>query len=225
MRQNVVGIRFKPAGRIYHFNAGQLELEMGSQVIVDTARGMEYGEVVTEPKERDDETIFKPVVRIATEEDLAKVEKQTALAKEAFEVGQAKIDKHGLPMKLVDAEYTFDGSKLVFYFTSDGRVDFRGLVKDLASHFRMRIELRQIGVRDQAKMIGGLGPCGRAMCCATFLGDFEPVSIKMAKEQNLSLNPAKISGICGRLMCCLKYESDLYEKGHCPGRRESRKEK
>ncbi len=217
MRQKVVGIRFKSAGRIYHFNAGQLDVEMGTHVIVDTARGMEYGEVVTEPKERDDEIIYKPVVRIATEDDKAKVWEHEQKAKAAFDVGQAKINKHGLPMKLVDVEYTFDGSKLIFYFTSDGRVDFRDLVKDLASHFRMRIELRQIGVRDQAKMIGGLGPCGRAMCCATFLGDFEPVSIKMAKEQNLSLNPTKISGICGRLMCCLKFESELYEKGQCPG--------
>ena len=217
MKQKVVGVRFKPAGRIYHFNAGQLDPQVGTKVIVDTARGLEFGEVVTGPKERDDETIYKPVVRIATDADKAKVEEQTEKAKAAFEVAQAKIAKHGLPMKLVDVEYTFDGSKLIFYFTSDGRVDFRELVKDLAAHFRIRIELRQIGVRDQAKMIGGLGPCGRPMCCATFLGDFEPVSIKMAKEQNLSLNPTKISGICGRLMCCLKFESDLYEKGQRPG--------
>ncbi len=217
MKQKVVGIRFKSAGRIYHFNAGQLDLGIGMYVIVDTARGMEYGEVVTEPKEREEETIYKPVVRIAKASDKAKVKEHEEKAKQAFEIAQEKIAKHGLPMKLVDVEYTFDGSKLIFYFTSDGRVDFRELVKDLAAHFRIRIELRQIGVRDQAKMIGGLGPCGRPMCCATFLGDFEPVSIKMAKEQNLSLNPTKISGICGRLMCCLKYESELYEKGQCAG--------
>lgn len=199
-------------------------MKIGDHVIVDTARGMEYGEVVTDPKERDEETIYKPVMRIATEDDKAKVREHTEKAKSAFDVGLTKIAKHGLPMKLVDVEYTFDGNKLIFYFTSDGRVDFRELVKDLAAHFRMRIELRQIGVRDQAKMIGGFGPCGRPMCCVTFLGDFEPVSIKMAKEQNLSLNPTKISGICGRLMCCLRYESEMYEKGQCPGSRKCKQE-
>lgn len=207
---NIVGVRFKKAGKIYYFAPGDLELNAGSQVIVETARGTEYGEVVVGPKLVEEDDIVQPlkqVVRIATEADAKQVDDNVRKAERAFDVGLAKIAAHELPMKLVDVEYAFDNSKIVFYFTADGRVDFRELVRDLASVFRIRIELRQIGVRDEAKMLGGLGPCGRALCCATFLGDFEPVSIKMAKDQNLSLNPTKISGICGRLMCCLKYES------------------
>lgn len=210
----VVGVRFKKAGKIYYFAPNGLPLEVGMNVIVETSRGLEYGEVVIPVKEVAEEQIvqpLKPLVRIATEEDKNNVEANKAKRDEAFRIGLEKIAKHGLPMKLVDVEYTFDNSKIVFYFTADGRVDFRELVKDLASVFRMRIELRQIGVRDEARMIGGLGPCGRCLCCATFLGDFAPVSIKMAKEQSLSLNPTKISGICGRLMCCLRFESELYK--------------
>ena len=185
-------------------------------MIVETARGIEFGNVTVGPKEVDDSEVTQPlkkVLRRATPEDLQTAEENCQREKRAFEIGLEKIANHNLEMKLVDVEYTFDRSKIIFYFTADGRVDFRELVKDLASVFRTRIELRQIGVRDEAKMLGGLGPCGRSLCCATFLGDFEPVSIKMAKEQNLSLNPAKISGICGRLMCCLKYESDCYKQG------------
>ncbi|OPZ65554.1 MAG: hypothetical protein BWY85_00494 [Firmicutes bacterium ADurb.Bin506] len=207
---NIVGVRFKKAGKIYYFAPGDLELKVGMSVIVETARGTECGEVVVGPKLVDEDSIVQPlkqVVRVATEADARQVEENKRKAERAFDVGLAKIAAHGLPMKLVDVEYAFDNSKIIFYFTADGRVDFRELVRDLASVFRIRIELRQIGVRDEAKMLGGLGPCGRPLCCATFLGDFEPVSIKMAKEQNLSLNPTKISGICGRLMCCLKYES------------------
>jgi cell fate regulator YaaT (PSP1 superfamily) len=212
--ETIVGIKFKKAGKTYYFSPGELPLQAGDCVVVETARGIEWGEVVTGPKEVPDEEVVQPlkqVMRRLTEEDRATIEDNEQREKDAMITCQEKIDKHALPMKLVDCEYTFDRSKLIFYFTADGRVDFRALVKDLASVFRTRIELRQIGVRDQAKMVGGLGPCGRAMCCATFLGDFHPVSIKMAKEQNLSLNPTKISGICGRLMCCLQYEQTVYE--------------
>jgi cell fate regulator YaaT (PSP1 superfamily) len=212
----VVGVRFKKAGKVYYFNPGALELAVGDRVIVETSRGVEYGEVVIGPKDVKEEDIIAPlkdVMRKATPEDEARVEENRRKAKEAEEIALKKIEKHGLDMKLVDVEYTFDNSKLIFYFTADGRVDFRELVKDLASVFRTRIELRQIGVRDEAKCLGGIGPCGRVVCCNTFLGDFDPVSIKMAKQQNLSLNPAKISGLCGRLMCCLKFECDCYEAG------------
>ncbi|NLY52977.1 MAG: stage 0 sporulation family protein [Firmicutes bacterium] len=210
----VVGVRFKHAGKIYYFDPGDIELTAGDPVIVETVRGMEYGQVVVAPKEVDESDVVQPlkqVLRRATEADMEILAENAEKERSAFQIGLEKIEKHGLPMKLVDVEYTFDNSKVIFYFTADGRVDFRELVKDLASVFRTRIELRQIGVRDQAKMLGGLGPCGRPLCCATFLGDFEPVSIKMAKEQNLSLNPSKISGICGRLMCCLKFEAEVYK--------------
>ncbi len=213
--QTVVGVRFKKAGKIYYFDPGDLEIAVGDSCIVETARGIEFGEVVVPPKQVDDSEVVQPlkkVIRTATLEDKERTEILKQKAAEAFDIALGKIAEHELPMKLVDAEYTFDESKLLFYFTADGRVDFRELVKDLAAIFRLRIELRQIGVRDEAKMIGGLGSCGRALCCATFLGDFAPVSIKMAKEQNLSLNPTKISGICGRLMCCLRYEADVYKE-------------
>ncbi len=211
----VVGVRFKRAGKIYYFcpNNYENELSCGNYVIVETSRGLEFGEVVMSPREAsEDELIFplKKVIRKATEEDKVQVKENKQKEEEAFKICLEKIEKHKLDMKLVDVEYNFDGSKVIFYFTADGRIDFRELVKDLASIFKTRIELRQIGVRDEAKILGGLGPCGRVLCCASFLGEFEPVSIKMAKEQNLSLNPSKISGICGRLMCCLKYESDTY---------------
>ncbi|MDD3840448.1 MAG: stage 0 sporulation family protein [Clostridia bacterium] len=212
----VVGVRFKKAGKIYYFDPDEIEtLNQGTKVIVQTARGVEYGEVVIGPKQVDEQEVVAPlkkVIRIATPEDQKVNEENQNKEKEAFDICLKKIEKHGLDMKLVDVEYTFDNNKVIFYFTADGRVDFRDLVKDLASVFRTRIELRQIGVRDEAKMMGGLGACGRQLCCSVFLGDFEPVSIKMAKEQNLSLNPAKISGICGRLMCCLRYEHEIYEK-------------
>ncbi|MEY7999409.1 stage 0 sporulation family protein [Clostridium sp. Mt-5] len=211
----VVGVRFKKAGKIYYFSPDNLNIQEGNNVIVETARGIEFGNCVIRPKNIDESDIVPPlknVLRIATEEDVKKHDENKRKEKEAFEICIEKIQQHNLKMKLIDVEYTFDNNKVIFYFTADGRVDFRELVKDLASIFRTRIELRQIGVRDEAKMIGGLGPCGRTMCCATFLGDFVPVSIKMAKEQNLSLNPTKISGICGRLMCCLNYEQDTYEK-------------
>ena len=211
----VVGVRFKKAGKVYYFNPGALELELGDKVIVETSRGIEYGDIVIGPKDIKEEDIVTPlkdVIRKATEEDEKIVEKNRQDAQEAEEIAIEKIQKHKLEMKLVDVEYTFDRSKLIFYFTADGRVDFRELVKDLASVFRTRIELRQIGVRDEAKMLGGIGPCGRVICCHSFLGDFDPVSIKMAKQQNLSLNPIKISGLCGRLICCLKYENDVYEE-------------
>ncbi|KKM12882.1 stage 0 sporulation protein [Clostridiales bacterium PH28_bin88] len=211
---NVVGVRFKKAGKIYYFDPGEIALEMGDGVIVETARGVEYGEVVVAPRMVEDEEVVTPlkkVVRKADSEDRAKVDENRQKEREAFKICQEKIAAHGLPMKLVDVEYTFDVGKIIFYFTAEGRVDFRELVKDLASVFRTRIELRQIGVRDEAKMLGGLGACGRVLCCSSFLGDFDPVSIRMAKEQNLSLNPTKISGICGRLMCCLRYENDAYE--------------
>lgn len=211
----VVGVRFKEAGKIYYFDPHDLELETGEYAIVETSRGVEYGKIVVGPKEVPDEDIVSPlkkVIRKATKEDAEKVADNQKKESEAFDICLEKIQEHGLPMKLIDVEYTFDNSKVIFYFTAEGRVDFRELVKDLAAIFRTRIELRQIGVRDEAKMIGGLGPCGRPLCCKSFLGEFEPVSIKMAKEQNLSLNPTKISGICGRLMCCLKYEQEYYEE-------------
>lgn len=210
----IVGVRFKDVGKIYYFDPSWLKIEKGSRVIVETARGMECGTVMIANSEVDDSEVvlpLKPVVRVATKEDLAVVERNCIKQKEAFKICQEKIIKHKLDMKLVDVEYTFDGNKILFYFTADGRVDFRELVKDLAAVFRTRIELRQIGVRDEAKMIGGLGICGRPFCCSTFLDEFQPVSIKMAKEQGLSLNPVKISGTCGRLMCCLKNEQDAYE--------------
>jgi len=218
--QRVVGVRFKKAGKIYYFDPGEVALAAGDHVIVETVRGMEYGEVVVGPKEVPEEGLVLPlkkVIRKATAEDALQVEENKRKAERAFDICLEKIASHGLPMKLIDVEYTFDGSKIIFYFTAEGRVDFRELVKDLASVFKTRIELRQIGVRDEAKMLGGLGPCGRPLCCATFLGDFEPVSIKMAKQQSLSLNPTKISGICGRLMCCLKFESEYYRDAKSGG--------
>jgi cell fate regulator YaaT (PSP1 superfamily) len=211
----VVGVRFKKAGKIYYFDPLEFTLDEGDYVIVETARGIEYGKVtgkVREVGENDVVLPLKKIIRPAQTEDLEKVEENRLEAERAFSTGVEKIIEHELEMKLVDVEYTFDRNKIVFYFTAEGRVDFRNLVKDLASIFRTRIELRQIGVRDEAKMLGGIGPCGRMLCCSTFLGDFEPVSIKMAKDQNLSLNPSKISGLCGRLMCCLKYENDDYEE-------------
>lgn len=211
----VVGVRFKKAGKIYYFDPGDLPIKVGDKVIVETIRGIEFGEVVVGIKEVPEEEIVAPlkkVIRIATPEDIEHYYENKKKEAQAFEICLKKIEEHGLEMNLVDVEYTFDNTKVIFYFTAEGRVDFRELVKDLASVFRIRIELRQIGVRDEAKIIGGLGPCGRPLCCTTFLGEFEPVSIKMAKDQNLSLNPAKISGLCGRLMCCLKYEQEMYEK-------------
>lgn len=211
----VIGVRFKKAGKIYYFDPGDMEIVTGEKVIVETSRGIEFGEVVVASKDvKDDEVVqpLKKVLRIATAEDREAVASNEQKEQEAFDICLKKIKEHDLPMKLIEVEYTFDVSKIIFYFTAEGRVDFRELVKDLAFIFRTRIELRQIGVRDEAKMLGGLGACGRGLCCATFLGDFEPVSIRMAKDQGLSLNPTKISGICGRLMCCLKYENDAYEK-------------
>jgi len=210
----VVGVRFKKAGKIYYFDPAEFDVKKDDPVIVETARGLEYGTVVVGPRDIHEDQVVAPrkkVVRKATEKDLEQVRLNKAREKEALETCAKKVSAHGLDMSLVDAEYTFDNSKIIFYFTADGRVDFRELVKDLASVFRTRIELRQIGVRDEAKITGGLGPCGREFCCKSFLGDFQPVSIKMAKEQNLSLNPTKISGVCGRLMCCLRYECDHYE--------------
>lgn len=210
----VVGVRFKKAGKIYYFAPGNLEIQKDNDVIVETARGIEYGECVIGSKQVSEDKIVPPlknVIRMATKEDNKKYLENKEKQKEAFKICEQKIIKHKLVMKLIDVEYTFDNNKIIFYFTAEGRVDFRELVKDLASIFRTRIELRQIGVRDEAKMIGGLGPCGMPMCCSNHLGDFAPVSIKMAKEQNLSLNPTKISGICGRLMCCLNYEQLTYE--------------
>ena len=214
--QTIVGVRFKKAGKIYYFDPGTLGLQKEDPVIVETARGLEYGNVVIAERQMEDADVvtpLKPVLRKATEKDTAKVAENEAKEAEALRICSQKIAAHKLDMNLVSVEYTFDVSKIIFYFTAEGRVDFRDLVKDLAGIFRTRIELRQIGVRDEAKMLGGIGCCGRSLCCSTFLGDFEPVSIRMAKEQNLSLNPAKISGICGRLMCCLKYESNLYAGG------------
>ena len=210
----VIGVRFRNAGKLYYFDPGSLWPTAGDAVIVETVRGIEYGEVVTGVSQIADELITPPlknVIRIATAEDAAHEEENRSRESSAMEICEKKIAEHKLPMKLVKCEYTFDNSKILFYFTSDKRVDFRSLVKDLAAIFRTRIELRQIGVRDEAKMLGGLGMCGRPLCCTAFLGDFQPVSIKMAKEQSLSLNPTKISGVCGRLMCCLKYEEDTYE--------------
>ena len=211
----VIGVRFKKAGKVYYFDPSGIWPRPGESVIVETARGVELGEVVTGSRTVNDAQLTSPlrkVIRIASEEDIRRAENNEAREKEAFAVCQEKIAKHKLDMKLVSVEFTFDNSKIIFYFTANGRVDFRELVKDLASIFRTRIELRQIGVRDEAKMLGGLGSCGRPICCGTFLGDFQPVSIKMAKEQNLSLNPTKISGQCGRLMCCLKFEQDNYDQ-------------
>ncbi len=215
VKKKVVSITFKEAGKIYYFDPCQLDLKKGDQVIVETKRGKEIGQVVADPTEVDEEKLVKPlrsVLRKATHRDLKQEEINKQKEKEAFQICLKKIAEHGLPMKLIEVDYTFDNSKLIFFFTADGRVDFRELVKDLASIFRTRIELRQIGVRDEAKMVGGLGPCGRVLCCCTFLRDFNPISIKMAKAQDLSLNPAKISGICGRLMCCLKYECGTYKE-------------
>ena len=212
---NVVGVKFKDAGKVYYFGPGNVEVTQGDNVIVETARGLEFGTVVmgvTEIKEENLVSPLKDIIRRATDADVKKHEQNLSKRDDAMRLCQQKIDAHGLEMKLIDVEYTFDNSKVVFYFTADGRVDFRELVKDLASVFRMRIELRQIGVRDEAKMLGGVGNCGRGLCCHTWLRDFEPVSIKMAKVQNLSLNPTKISGICGRLMCCLKFENEVYAK-------------
>ena len=209
-----VGVRFKKAGKIYYFDPGDLHINVDVNVIVETIRGIEFGKAVLGIREVPEEEIIAPlkkVLRVATEEDKEIYEENKAKEKEAFNICLQKISQHNLGMKLIDVEYTFDNNKIIFYFTADGRVDFRELVKDLAAVFKTRIELRQIGVRDEAKMISGMGPCGRPLCCSTFLGDFAPVSIKMAKEQSLSLNPTKISGICGRLMCCLKYEHETYE--------------
>lgn len=214
MMIEVIGVRFKPVGKIYYFDPNEFSIETDDYVIVETARGIEFGQVVLAEKQVDVEDVVLPlkkVVRIATNHDIDNVDENQKMAEEALEVCQNKVLDHRLDMNIVDAEYTFDRNKAIFYFTAEGRIDFRKLVKDLAGKFKTRIELRQIGVRDEAKLLGGIGPCGRMLCCSTFLGDFEPVSIKMAKDQNLSLNPAKISGLCGRLMCCLKYENDHYE--------------
>ena len=210
---SVVGVKFKNAGKMYYFSPGEMHVEIGDNVIVETARGLEFGTVCLGEKQVDESELVAPlksIIRVATENDYKKHQENLSKKEEALRLCQEKIDAHKLEMKLIDVEYTFDNSKVVFYFTADGRVDFRELVKDLAAVFRMRIELRQIGARDEAKMIGGVGNCGRGLCCNTWLRDFEPVSIKMAKVQNLSLNPTKISGICGRLMCCLKYENEIY---------------
>ncbi|MGI6776652.1 MAG: PSP1 domain-containing protein [Acetivibrionales bacterium] len=211
----VVGVRFRKAGKIYYFDPGDLDIGLNEKVIVETARGIEFGEVVIPNRDVEEEEIVAPlkkVIRIASEEDVKHNEENHQKEEEAFNICLQKIKNHNLDMKLIDVEYTFDNNKILFYFTADGRVDFRELVKDLAAVFKTRIELRQIGVRDESKMMGGIGICGRVLCCNSFLGEFEPVSIKMAKEQGLSLNPTKISGICGRLMCCLKYEQDAYEE-------------
>ncbi len=211
----IIGVRFKRVGKIYYFDPDNIKFEVGDGAIVETVRGVEYGEVVISNRTVDDEEIVKPLKKViskAGEKDNKKLTDIEKREKDAFRICNEKIAKHGLDMKLINVECTFDGNKIVFYFTADGRVDFRELVKDLASVFKTRIELRQIGVRDEAKMVGGLGPCGRPACCAVFLGDFQPVSIKMAKEQGLSLSPTKISGLCGRLMCCLNYEHEYYEE-------------
>ncbi len=210
----VVGIRFKDVGKVYYFDPDGMQFKKGDRAIVETARGVECGEIALQNREVPDEEIVKPlkrIIRAAGPEDLKTLAENREKEKKAFSICEEKIRAHKLDMKLVEVEYTFDGSKILFYFTADGRVDFRSLVKDLAGTFRTRIELRQIGVRDESKMIGGFGICGRPFCCSTFLGDFQPVSIKMAKEQGLSLNPGKISGTCGRLMCCLKYEQESYD--------------
>lgn len=213
--QTVIGVRFKPAGKVYYFDPGEIDARVGDGVIVETSRGLEFGRVVMGPLQVAGEKIIYPlktVLRKATAEDEARAKENRDREKEALAVCARKIAEHGLPMKLVGAEYAFDLSKLVFYFTAEGRIDFRELVRDLAAIFRTRIELRQIGVRDEAKMLGGLGTCGRVICCRSFLEEFGPVSIRMAKDQNLSLNPSKISGLCGRLMCCLKFENEVYEE-------------
>lgn len=210
----VIGVRFRNVGKIYYFSPQDLEIKAGEHVIVETARGVEYGSVVLPPREVSDEKVVQPlkeVIRIATPQDDKKEEANRKREKEAFQICLKKIREHNLEMKLIDVEYTFDNNKILFYFTADGRIDFRELVKDLAAIFKTRIELRQIGVRDETKILGGIGICGRPLCCHTYLSEFVPVSIKMAKEQNLSLNPTKISGVCGRLMCCLKNEEETYE--------------
>ncbi|MEI3604549.1 stage 0 sporulation family protein [Pseudogracilibacillus sp. SE30717A] len=210
----VIGVRFKKAGKIYYFDPNNLEIKLNDDVIVETVRGIEFGKVVLVNKLVDIEDVVLPlkkVMRVANEEDKLNVKQNEQLASDALNICNEKINYHELDMSLVDVEYTFDRNKVIFYFTAEGRIDFRNLVKDLAALFKTRIELRQIGVRDEAKLLGGIGPCGRMLCCSTFLGDFDPVSIKMAKDQSLSLNPAKISGLCGRLMCCLRYENDSYE--------------
>ena len=211
----VIGVRFRNVGKIYYFSPKNLELKTGDHVIVETARGVEYGNVVLAPRDVPDEKVVQPlkeVIRIANAQDDKKEETNRRKEKEAFQTSLKKIREHGLDMKLIDVEYTFDNNKILFYFTADGRIDFRELVKDLAAIFKTRIELRQIGVRDETKILGGIGICGRQLCCHTYLSEFVPVSIKMAKEQNLSLNPSKISGVCGRLMCCLKNEEETYEE-------------
>ena len=211
----VIGVRFRNVGKIYYFSPKNLELKTGDHVIVETARGVEYGNVVLAPRDVPDEKVVRPlkeVIRIAHAQDDKKEETNRRKEKEAFQTCLKKIREHGLDMKLIDVEYTFDNNKILFYFTADGRIDFRELVKDLAAIFKTRIELRQIGVRDETKILGGIGICGRQLCCHTYLSEFVPVSIKMAKEQNLSLNPSKISGVCGRLMCCLKNEEETYEE-------------
>lgn len=213
--EKVVGVRFRNVGKIYYFNPKNYKVKVGDHVIVETARGVEYGRVVLEPRSvKEDEVVhpLKEVLRVATKEDEDHEAENRQKEKEAFKICKKKIREHGLDMKLIDAEYTFDNNKVLFYFTADGRIDFRQLVKDLASVFKTRIELRQIGVRDETKILGGIGICGRTLCCHTYLSEFAPVSIKMAKEQNLSLNPGKISGVCGRLMCCLKHEEETYEE-------------
>ena len=210
----VIGVRFRNAGKIYYFAPGKLEIKTGDHVIVETARGVEYGYVVLGTREVEDSKVVQPlksVIRMANREDRNKEQANRKKEKDAFAICQEKIRKHQLEMKLIDVEYTFDNNKILFYFTADGRIDFRELVKDLASVFKTRIELRQVGVRDETKILGGVGICGRALCCHSYLSEFAPVSIKMAKEQNLSLNPTKISGVCGRLMCCLKNEEETYE--------------
>ena len=211
----VIGVRFRTAGKVYYFDPGKLDIKKNDHVIVETARGIEYGTVVGDPKEEEDDKVVQPlkaVLRVATPKDDEQEASNKQREKEAFKICLEKIRKHNLQMKLIDAEYTFDNNKVLFYFTADGRIDFRELVKDLASVFKTRIELRQIGVRDETKILGGIGICGRPLCCHTHLSEFAPVSIKMAKEQNLSLNPTKISGVCGRLMCCLKNEAETYEE-------------
>ena len=211
----VIGVRFRTAGKVYFFDPGKFEIKQGDHVIVETARGIEYGTVIGAPREVEDDKVVQPlksVLRIANQKDDEQEAANRQKEKDAFKICLEKIRKHGLQMKLIDAEYTFDNNKVLFYFTADGRIDFRELVKDLASVFKTRIELRQIGVRDETKILGGIGICGRPLCCHTHLSEFAPVSIKMAKEQNLSLNPTKISGVCGRLMCCLKNEEETYEE-------------
>ena len=213
--KRVIGVRFRTAGKIYYFDPGKLEIRKNDHVIVETARGIEYGTVVGDPREEEDDKVVQPlksVLRVATPKDDEQEASNRQREKEAFKICLEKIHKHDLQMKLIDAEYTFDNNKVLFYFTADGRIDFRELVKDLASVFKTRIELRQIGVRDETKILGGIGICGRALCCHSYLSEFAPVSIKMAKEQNLSLNPTKISGVCSRLMCCLKNEEETYEE-------------